>query len=295
LNRRIGMGGAVALGLSVFLTAPAAYAKETATSPVAPATIYVPSGFDASMSDTGATGHLGVQGTGLHIYTEGATTTDKVARYVDTHEALAEVGEPKLDFSNTSDGGVPGFQLVVDFNADGTNDGILIGEPTVPGYGNDWWLNNAAAAEWKNAAPSHTGGYGSTNHGTLDQWRKAFPNAMVTAFGFSLGSGVKGDGMLNAIDFAGTSYAFAKDVVLNSKTACKDGGWAMSTDPVFKNQGQCVSHFATSTNNGNSGSGTTPSTAATIGTNPITSVNPSTATAANAGASRGLGGRMKMI
>src|SRR3954452_4100540 len=35
LNRRIGMGGAVALGLSVFLTAPAAYAKETATSPVA--------------------------------------------------------------------------------------------------------------------------------------------------------------------------------------------------------------------------------------------------------------------
>jgi hypothetical protein len=32
-------------------------------------------------------------------------------------------------------------------------------------------------------------------------------------------------------------------VVLPSKDACKDGGWAMSTLPAFRNQGECVSHF----------------------------------------------------
>ena len=29
-----------------------------------------------------------------------------------------------------------------------------------------------------------------------------------------------------------------------SKDQCKNGGWATSTNPVYKNQGECVSHFA---------------------------------------------------
>ncbi len=32
-------------------------------------------------------------------------------------------------------------------------------------------------------------------------------------------------------------------MVLGSKDECKKGGWATSENPVFKNQGQCVSHF----------------------------------------------------
>jgi hypothetical protein len=32
--------------------------------------------------------------------------------------------------------------------------------------------------------------------------------------------------------------------VLGSKEACKNGGWATSEAPAFKNQGQCVSYFA---------------------------------------------------
>lgn len=35
------------------------------------------------------------------------------------------------------------------------------------------------------------------------------------------------------------------DVVLTNKNQCKKGGWATSTLPVFTNQGDCVSHFAT--------------------------------------------------
>ena len=42
----------------------------------------------------------------------------------------------------------------------------------------------------------------------------AFPDAQVLAFGFSLGSGVKGDYLLNSINFAGTRYTFAADVAL---------------------------------------------------------------------------------
>jgi hypothetical protein len=98
----------------------------------------------------------------------------------------------------------------------------------------------------KDGAASHTGGSGSANHGTLDDWSTAFSDAEVTAFGFSLGSGVKGDGVINAIDFAATHYTFADDVTLTSKDECKDGGWATSYPTTFKNQGECVSSFAKS-------------------------------------------------
>jgi hypothetical protein len=69
----------------------------------------------------------------------------------------------------------------------------------------------------------------------------------VLAVGFSLGSGVYSDGTLNSIDFNGTTYTFARTVILNGKDACKKGGWATSTNPVFTNQGDCVSYFATRT------------------------------------------------
>jgi hypothetical protein len=32
--------------------------------------------------------------------------------------------------------------------------------------------------------------------------------------------------------------------MLAGKDDCKNGGWASSTAPAFKNQGDCVSHFA---------------------------------------------------
>lgn len=229
---------------SMLGTAVAGVALTLATVTAATAaggTITVPTDFAPELSDTRATGHYEVVGTGLHVWTEGATSTDKVAEYVTTSTPLADAGEPSLDYTSTTSGG-PGFQLVVDFDGDGSGDGILVGEPAF--YGTDWWASNGSKQFVKDAAPSHTGGFGSDNHGTLDQWRAAFPDAQVLAFGFSLGSGVKGDGVITSIDFAGTSYTFAQEVVLQGSEECKDGGWATSTSPEFKNQGDCVGSFS---------------------------------------------------
>lgn len=233
MKRTIGLGGALAIGLTVLMATPAL---------AAPGTIAVPTDFDPALSGTRATGHYEVQGTALHIWTQGSTSTDKVAEYVDTDVPLDGIGEPSLDVTNTSGGGVPGFQLVVDLDGDGEDDGILVGEPG--SYGNDWWLNNAADAEAKTGAPHTGGGSGSNWFGTLDEWRDAFPDAQVLAFGFSLGSGVKGDLLLNAITFDGDRYTFRSSISLTSKDQCKNGGWATSELPTYKNQGECVSSFA---------------------------------------------------
>src|SRR5581483_9307537 len=37
---------------------------------------------------------------------------------------------------------------------------------------------------------------------------------------------------------------FSEDEQPASKEDCKDGGWKNFTNPTFKNQGECVSHFA---------------------------------------------------
>lgn len=233
---------ALALAGGVTVPAQAAHTHHNEAADAATSTISVPSDFVAALSGTGATGHYEVVGTGLRIWTEGTGSTDKVAEYVATETPLSGVGEPALDYAPTAGTTQPGFQLIVDFDADGSADGILVGEPTF--YGNDWWLSNGSADFVKAAAPSHEGGSGSENHGTLDQWRAAFPDATVQAFGFSLGSGVLGDGVISAMHFADATYTFSADVVLTGKQECKKGGWKASTAPVFKNQGDCVSFFA---------------------------------------------------
>lgn len=232
MKTSLSLAGVLAIGLALVVATPASAAS---------AVIQVPGDFVTSLSDTRATGHYEVVGTGLHVWTESNTSTDKVAEYVATDTLLVDAGEPSLDYTVTTGTIPPAFQLVVDFNADGAADGILVGETA---YGNDWWLSNGSAQFVKDGAPVQSGGSGSYYHGTLDQWRGAFPDAVVTAFGFSLGSGVLGDGIINALNFAGTSYTFSAPVVLTSKEDCKNGGWVTSTSPVFKNQGDCVSFFA---------------------------------------------------
>ena len=132
------------------------------------------------LSETRATGHneFRTDGSGVRVWTEGNTSLDKAAGYFDVNKSLASVGEPSMSWTpNGAQTLKPSVQLKTDFNGDGSIDGILVGEPTYADgsvlYGNDWWLSNGSAQFVKDAAPSHAGGSGSDNHGTLAQWRAA--------------------------------------------------------------------------------------------------------------------------
>ncbi|MCZ4498818.1 MAG: Ig-like domain repeat protein [Marmoricola sp.] len=162
-------------------------------------------------SETRATGHnvFTTPAAGVRVYTEGATSTDKAAGYFDVNRSLNAVAavEPTMSYTqNSTYTSIPGKQLKVDFNGDGSIDGILVGEPV---YGNDWWLPGGGKEFVKNGAPSHTGGSGSDNHGTLAQWKSAFPTAKVIQGGWSLGSGALGDGTIKNFVIAGDTYTFA--------------------------------------------------------------------------------------
>lgn len=145
--------------------------------------------------ETRTQGHNVFTADGLRVYTDAATSQGKAAGYVATDIALADIGVPALNLGATS-GPKPSVQLVTDFDNDGTTDGILVGETV---YGNDYWVPDSAASFVKTAAPSHTGGSGSSNHGTLDQWLVSFPEARVLRVGYSLGSGVLGDTVIQSI------------------------------------------------------------------------------------------------
>lgn len=253
--KRTLLTGVAAAAVSVLLAAPAQAAEATGT-------IFVPHDFDSSLSDTRPNGAFEVEGTGLHLWTNKTTVAastspnpHKVAEYVATDTPLAGIGEPTLDYDTVS-GLTVGYQLVVDLDADGDNDGILVGETIYqdPATGQTvWWLGGhakfSASIPAGTTAPTHPAGTGSPRDGTLDQWRAVYPQAVVTAFGFSLGSGAPSEGVLRSITFNGTTYTFATAVVLKNKEECKDGGWVTSTHPVFKNQGECVSSFASSKKN----------------------------------------------
>lgn len=88
---------------------------------------------------------------------------------------------------------------------------------------------------------------------SLSDIKTVFPNAAVWNEGGFTGqllikSGHPGPtGLVNYIDKVVVNeniFDFEPTVTLENKDACKNEGWKTSTSPVFKNQGDCVSSFA---------------------------------------------------
>jgi len=160
------------------------------------------------MSNSRATGHYAIVANGLHIWTEGATSTDKVAGYHAASYPLSDLSGQtiagSLDYQ-ASAGGAPGLQVKVDLDNNGSFDGTLVGESV---YGNNWWLADSTDTTIQSEAPHIGGGNGSPWYGTLSEWSSAFPSAHVQAIGFSLGSGVFGDGVIKRMTFGDTNYTF---------------------------------------------------------------------------------------
>lgn len=163
-------------------------------------------------SETRANGHNQIVDDGLHIWTDfgvtGSPDPRKAAGYYATDFPLSGTGNQtiaaSIDYQATA-GITPGLQLVTDFDNNGTPDGILVGEAV---YGNSWWLSTSSAPFVQTNAPNTGGGYGSAWYGTINEWLAKFPDARVKAIGYSLGSGVDGDGILKRISLGCVDYTF---------------------------------------------------------------------------------------
>jgi hypothetical protein len=208
-----GAATAAMLGTTLLLAQTSASADDTVT-------IREGTG-QLDISETRDTGHVVFEGDRLHVWTEGTDSSDKAAGYFAVDKPLAEVGEPTMawQFNNAALLAIPGKQIVFDaddITGNGNDYNVLVGEPV---YGNVWWLTGGSSQEAKDADPSgdNNGGNGSEWFGTLDQWRTALPNAQVLAGGFSLGSGVHGDGNLVSMTYGDTTYKFAEAVTVHPK------------------------------------------------------------------------------
>lgn len=123
---------------------------------------------------------------------------------------------------------------------------------------NDTWQTwNALGA----TSTSYTGGWWSTHaipgvpcafncFVSLAEIQAANPNAVIASYGVNVGHGPAGtfagsaDALTLGVSGSTTVYDFEHAVTLTSKAQCKDGGWMTSTNPVYTNQGECVSSFA---------------------------------------------------
>lgn len=180
-------------------------------------------GFD--FSETRATGHYEFTADGLHIYTEGAASTDKVAAYKAVNFSIANAGaDSSFDYTSMI-GPTPGLQLQVD--TDSTVAGIqfttLVGESV---YGNHWWSTKPLSGPHVQSP----GGDGSAYAGTLSDFYTDYPNMVVFAVGFSLGSGVHGDGVLHSMTIGCTTYQF-KAYVTPPETTTTEAPTTTTTVP----------------------------------------------------------------
>lgn len=179
---------------------------------------------DVNLSETRATGHNEFLRQGVRIWTESNTSTDKAAGYYPVNVPLDDIDSASQDWVGSEP--QVSVQMVVDLGygddggqPDGVPDGILVWEPVYGG--NDLWLSNGSTQEFKALAEQAGlvgGGSGSNWHGTFAQWQDAVPNnTMVVNGGWSLGSGVKGAGILVSQTIGDTTYEFTSDAAPNNK------------------------------------------------------------------------------
>ena len=197
------------LGVNISTDATPAVAPCTATTTVWSTSM---AGWNVTpgLDDTRSAGHSVVTGDGVRVYTDNNTSQAKATGYLPVNYALSANGSQttaqSIDWTQTSGTVAPGLQLVVDFDNNGSADGILVGEPTF--YGNNWWLSNGSAQTVKDNAPNNGGGNGSPWYGTLNEWLSKYPTAQVKYVGYSLGSGVLADGTIKRLTFGCVDYRF---------------------------------------------------------------------------------------
>ena len=111
---------------------------------------------------------------------------------------------------------------------------------TSVGYTGGWWSTRLI--------PGVTSAFSSFV--SLAEIQAANPNAVILSLGVNVGHGPGGtfngnaDALTLGLGTSTTVYNFEHAITLVGKDECKDGGWMTSTSTTFKNQGDCVSFFA---------------------------------------------------
>jgi hypothetical protein len=152
---------------------------------------------------------------------------------------------------------------------------ILVNDPTprfatlvfepLYSYGNDA-IDDNVWQHWDTVAPSVTGfagGWWATRdigsicmtacYSTLAGIQAQAPNATILGVGVNLGRGPASFiGSVDALSLtmAGEQTTYDFELLDESKGSCKNDGWKEFHDPIFKNQGDCVSFFASANRHG---------------------------------------------
>ncbi len=171
------------------------------------------------------------------------------------------------DASSTSPSYVaPSINIAIFTNADGPGTGFatLVFEPLYA-FGDDA-IHDGEWQNWDTFAPTQTGfagGWWVTRQvGTLCPQAcyadfatilANAPDATILAVGLNVGRGPASfvgavDGLSLTSNDGTTTYDFEN--LDQTKDGCKDGGWQDFHDPVYKNQGQCVSFYASANRQG---------------------------------------------
>ena len=234
----LGVGSAVALSVAV---PGIASANGCGTATLTETTF--PTTFDSLRNDTRTAGSIAVEDGALRVTTTPSANGNqqsKASAYYDiANLPLADqTAQSNYGLGVTNlDGTKPGYNLVVDVNgaaAGGTT--TLVFED---GYGGKWWANPKPEDDKVQGVP---GGLGYPHLGTIQQYSDANPDAVVLAFGFSLGSGVVGDNRITSITFGCSTFTFdlanrapvAKAAVDNASDSDYRTYWlsgTQSTDP----------------------------------------------------------------
>ncbi len=175
---------------------------------------------DIIASDTNADGHVEFLKEGLHVTTNDSPTAKAAEYFAVPTQALPD--SASLTWYGTSP--QPGSQLMFDVDGQRGNDNdfnVLVGEPT---YGDDYWYTGgqARAAQRGFTCPETGGGFGGDCHGTLAEWKSTLPDSELYAAGFSLGSGVEGDGVIHDIQVGDTDYQFTDEPAITTADVTGD-------------------------------------------------------------------------
>lgn len=241
LRTTLGAGAAAAAALVLGLAAPA----QAATTVVVYETTAEAQGWTKFVRDSGT-----LEWTTQGLVLSTPLSNDKVQLGQAYSGTLASITELAYETTMRNPGSIPeqraALNLVVDVNGAAAGGfTTLVYEPVYNGGSLDA-VRDGAAIWWSTRAipgvPTST-----TSYVSLADISAANPDATVSAVIINQGGGNPGlVSLVPSLTLNGTTYSFvagAPPVILNGADECKSGGWATSTQPIFRNQGDCVSFF----------------------------------------------------